>query len=226
MAILVTGGAGYIGSHMVLALVDAGEDVVVLDDLSTGVRGAVSPRARLVVGDVADTPLVRRVIADHEVEEIIHFAAKIVVPDSVADPLGYYLSNTVKSRALLAAATEARVPRFVFSSTAAVYGMPKENPVGEDAPDPADLALRLLEADDRMDAARYGRRQRFRIRRASLFQRRRSRSRRTRGPVLAYGDAPDQGRGRTRARQAHANGRLRHRLSELRMAPASAITST
>ena len=134
MAILVTGGAGYIGSHMVLALVDAGEDVVVLDDLSTGVRGAVSPRARLVVGDVADTPLVRRVIADHEVEEIIHFAAKIVVPDSVADPLGYYLSNTVKSRALLAAATEARVPRFVFSSTAAVYGMPKENPVGEDAP--------------------------------------------------------------------------------------------
>jgi UDP-glucose 4-epimerase len=134
MAILVTGGAGYIGSHMVLALVDAGEDVVVLDDLSTGVRGAVSPGARLVVGDVADTPLVRRVIADHEVEEIIHFAAKIVVPDSVADPLGYYLSNTVKSRALLAAATEARVPRFVFSSTAAVYGMPKDNPVGEDAP--------------------------------------------------------------------------------------------
>jgi UDP-glucose 4-epimerase len=134
MAILVTGGAGYIGSHMVLALADAGEDVVVLDDLSTGVRGAVSPKARLVVGDVADTPLVRRVIADHEVEEIIHFAAKIVVPDSVADPLGYYLSNTVKSRALLAAATEARVPRFVFSSTAAVYGMPKENPVGEDAP--------------------------------------------------------------------------------------------
>jgi UDP-glucose 4-epimerase len=134
MAILVTGGAGYIGSHMVLALVDAGEDVVVLDDLSTGVRGAVSPKARLVVGDVADTPLVRRVIADHEVEEIIHFAAKIVVPDSVTDPLGYYLSNTVKSRALIAAATEARVPRFVFSSTAAVYGMPKENPVGEDAP--------------------------------------------------------------------------------------------
>jgi UDP-glucose 4-epimerase len=134
MAVLVTGGAGYIGSHMVLALVDAGEDVVVLDDLSTGVRGAVSPKARLVVGDVADTPLVRRVIADHEVEEIIHFAAKIVVPDSVADPLGYYLSNTVKSRALIAAATEARVPRFVFSSTAAVYGMPKENPVGEDAP--------------------------------------------------------------------------------------------
>jgi UDP-glucose 4-epimerase len=134
MSILVTGGAGYIGSHMVLALVDAGEDVVVLDDLSTGVRGAVSPKAQLVVGDVADSSLVLRVIADHDVEEIIHFAAKIVVPDSVTDPLGYYLANTVKSRALLAVASEARVPRFVFSSTAAVYGMPKENPVGEDAP--------------------------------------------------------------------------------------------
>jgi UDP-glucose 4-epimerase len=119
---------------MVLALVDAGEDVVVLDDLSTGIRGAVSPKARLVVGDVADTSLVRRVISDHEVDEIVHFAAKIVVPDSVADPLGYYLANTVKSRALLAAATEARISRFVFSSTAAVYGMPKENPVSEDAP--------------------------------------------------------------------------------------------
>ena len=134
MAILVTGGAGYIGSHMVFALVDAGEDVVVLDDLSTGVRGAVSPKAQLVVGDVADASLVSRVIAEYEVEEIIHFAAKIVVPDSVADPLGYYLSNTVKSRALLATAVNARVPRFVFSSTAAVYGMPASNPVGEDAP--------------------------------------------------------------------------------------------
>jgi UDP-glucose 4-epimerase len=134
MAVLVTGGAGYIGSHMVFALVDAGEDVVVLDDLSTGIRGAVSPRAQLVVGDVADASLVLRVIAEHDVEEIIHFAAKIVVPDSVADPLGYYLSNTVKSRALLATAVNARVPRFVFSSTAAVYGMPVSNPVGEDAP--------------------------------------------------------------------------------------------
>jgi UDP-glucose 4-epimerase len=134
MAVLVTGGAGYIGSHMVYTLVDAGEDTVVLDDLSTGVRGAVPPKARLIVGDIADTALVLRVIAEHEIEEIVHFAAKIVVPDSVVDPLGYYLSNTVKSRALLAAAVASGVRRIVFSSTAAVYGMPAANPVAEDAP--------------------------------------------------------------------------------------------
>jgi UDP-glucose 4-epimerase len=134
MAVLVTGGAGYIGSHMVYTLVDAGEDTVVLDDLSTGVRGAVPPKARLIVGDIADTALVLRVIAEHEIEEIVHFAAKIVVPDSVVDPLGYYLSNTVKSRALLAAAVASGVRRIVFSSTAAVYGMPATNPVAEDAP--------------------------------------------------------------------------------------------
>jgi UDP-glucose 4-epimerase len=104
MAVLVTGGAGYIGSHMVLTLVEAGEDVVVLDDLSTGIRGAVHRQARLIVGDVADATLVHRLIADHEVEDVVHFAAKIVVPDSLADPLGYYLANTSKTRALIAAA--------------------------------------------------------------------------------------------------------------------------
>jgi UDP-glucose 4-epimerase len=134
MAVLVTGGAGFIGSHMVLALVEAGEDVVVLDDLSTGIRGAVHRQARLVVGDVADTTLVLRLIADHDIEEIVHFAAKIVVPDSLVDPLGYYLANTSKSRALIAAAISAGVTRFVFSSSAAVYGMPAHNPVAEDAP--------------------------------------------------------------------------------------------
>ncbi|MDO8534649.1 MAG: UDP-glucose 4-epimerase GalE [Xanthobacteraceae bacterium] len=134
MAVLVTGGAGYIGSHMVLALIDAGEDVIVLDDLSTGFRRAVHQAATLYVGDVADEALVKRLVAEHGIEAVIHFAAKIVVPDSVADPLGYYLANTVKSRALIAAAIEAGVKRFVFSSTAAVYGMPKEMPVSEDAP--------------------------------------------------------------------------------------------
>jgi UDP-glucose 4-epimerase len=119
---------------MVLALLDAGEDVIVLDDLSTGMRSAVHPKARLIVGDVADAALVLRVIVEYEIKEVLHFAAKIVVPDSVADPLGYYLANTVKSRTLIAAAIGAGVKRLVFSSTAAVYGMPAEIPVGEDAP--------------------------------------------------------------------------------------------
>jgi len=134
MAVLVTGGAGYIGSHMVLALVDAGEEVVVLDDLSTGFARAVHPKALFVQGDVADEALVGELIAKHGIDAVIHFAARIVVPDSVSDPLGYYLSNTVKSRALLAATIAAGVKRFVFSSTAAVYGMPAENPVRENAP--------------------------------------------------------------------------------------------
>ncbi len=133
MAVLVTGGAGYIGSHMVLALVDAGEQIVVLDDLSTGFRHAVHPKAKLVVGDVSDEKLVASLVKEHNIDAVIHFAAKIVVPDSVADPLGYYLANTVKTRALLAAVTGAGVKHFVFSSTAAVYGNPEENPVGEDA---------------------------------------------------------------------------------------------
>ena len=133
MAVLVTGGAGYIGSHMVLALVDAGEQVVVLDDLSTGFKRAVHPKAHLVVGDVANEVLVGRLIAEHQIDSVIHFAARIVVPDSVSDPLGYYLSNTMKTRALLAATIAAGVRHFVFSSTAAVYGMPEENPVSEDA---------------------------------------------------------------------------------------------
>jgi UDP-glucose 4-epimerase len=133
MALLVTGGAGYIGSHTVLALIDAGEEVVVLDDLSTGLQRAVHPKARLVVGDVGDEALVSRLIVQREIDAVIHFAARIVVPDSVVDPLGYYLSNTVKTRTLLAVAVAAGVRRFVFSSTAAVYGAPEENPVGEDA---------------------------------------------------------------------------------------------
>jgi UDP-glucose 4-epimerase len=133
MAVLVTGGAGYIGSHMVLALIDAGETAVVLDDLSTGFKEAVHPKAKLVVGDVSDEKLVASIIKEHRIDAVIHFAAKLVVPDSVADPLGYYLANTVKTRALLAAVTSAGVKHFVFSSTAAVYGNPEENPAGEDS---------------------------------------------------------------------------------------------
>ncbi|MBB4305322.1 UDP-glucose 4-epimerase [Rhodobium orientis] len=134
MTVLVTGGAGYIGSHMVLALVEAGEDVVVLDNLSTGFREAVAPEAAFYRGDMADEALVMRIVARHDVSAIIHFAGSIVVPESVADPLGYYLNNTVKSRSLMASAVAAGVKNFLFSSTAAVYGDPAEVPVTEKAP--------------------------------------------------------------------------------------------
>ena len=133
MTVLVTGGAGYIGSHMVLALLDAGESVVVIDNLSTGFRTAVPPPALLIEGNVGDEDLVSRVIAEHGVRAIIHFAGSIVVPDSVADPLGYYLNNTANSRTLIAAAVAGGVKAFIFSSTAAVYGNPQEIPVKETA---------------------------------------------------------------------------------------------
>ena len=133
MTVLVTGGAGYIGAHAVLALVDAGESVVVLDNLSTGVKSVVPDGVPLVVGDVADTDLVARIIAEHGVREMMHFAAKIVVPESVADPLGYYEANTMKTRALLAAAIAGGIERLVFSSTAAVYGEPEVSVLSEDA---------------------------------------------------------------------------------------------
>ena len=133
MTVLVTGGAGYIGSHMVYALADAGEDVVVLDNLSTGFWWAISPQARIVEGDIGDEALLARVMKDEKFDAVIHFAGSIVVPESVADPLGYYLNNTVKTRSLIAAAVAAKIPRFVFSSTAAVYGNPSANPVLENA---------------------------------------------------------------------------------------------
>ena len=124
MAVLVTGGAGYIGSHMVWALIDAGEEVVVLDRLSTGFRWAVSPEARFYEGDIADGALLSTIFSENKIDAIIHFAGSIIVPESVADPLSYYENNTVKSRALIAATVAAKVPHFVFSSTAAVYGTP------------------------------------------------------------------------------------------------------
>jgi UDP-glucose 4-epimerase len=134
MTILVTGGAGYIGSHMVYALRDAGERVAVLDNLSTGFDWAVAPGTPLIVGETGDQALVAKIIRDHDIEAIIHFAASIVVPDSVRDPLGYYRNNTVNSRALIECAVKGGVRHFIFSSTAAVYGNPVELPVREDAP--------------------------------------------------------------------------------------------
>src|SRR5258708_6829342 len=132
MTILVTGGAGYIGSHMVHALVDAGESIVVLDNLSTGFDWAVPKAVPLVVGETGDQTLVAALIAAHNVDAIIHFAASIVVPDSVADPLGYYRNNTVNSRALIETAIKTGVRNFIFSSTAAVYGNPLRVPINED----------------------------------------------------------------------------------------------
>jgi len=131
MTVLVTGGAGYIGSHMVHALLDAGERVVVLDDLSTGFDWAVAQGAQFVVGDAGDQALVAHWIAEHRIEAIVHFAASIVVPDSVRNPLGYYHNNTVNSRALIEAAVKGGVRHFIFSSTAAVYGNPERVPICE-----------------------------------------------------------------------------------------------
>jgi UDP-glucose 4-epimerase len=134
MAILVTGGAGYIGSHMVHALIDAGERVVVLDNLSTGFSWAVANGASLVVAGTGDQAKVAALIAEHGVDAIIHFAASVVVPESVRDPLAYYRNNTVNSCALIEAAVTSGVRHFIFSSTAAVYGNPERVPVREEDP--------------------------------------------------------------------------------------------
>ncbi|PDT00382.1 UDP-glucose 4-epimerase GalE [Rhizobium chutanense] len=134
MAVLVTGGAGYIGSHMVWALLDAGEDVVVLDCLSTGFRWAVAPAARFYLGDVADPDILKKIFIENDIEAIIHFAGSAVVPVSVADPLSYYDNNSGKTRALLSSSIKAGIRNFVFSSTAAVYGQQKSDlPVKETA---------------------------------------------------------------------------------------------
>ena len=134
MTILVTGGGGYIGSHMVWDLIDRGEAVVVLDDLSTGFDWAVAPAAELIIGDIGDRVLLDRIMQTRRIDTVIHFGGSVVVPESVADPLGYYLNNTVKSRELIAASVANGVGQFIFSSTAAVYGIPVTVPVAEDAP--------------------------------------------------------------------------------------------
>ncbi|WP_233150929.1 UDP-glucose 4-epimerase GalE [Sphingomonas mollis] len=134
MTVMVTGGAGYIGSHAVLALLDAGHEVVVVDNLVTGFDWAVDDRATLVQCDVADEGRVRAAIRGHNVDAILHFAGSVVVPESVSDPLKYYRNNTAASRSLIESAVVEGVKHFIFSSTAATYGTPVRTPVAEGDP--------------------------------------------------------------------------------------------
>ena len=214
MTVLVTGGAGYIGSHTVHALVDAGERVVVLDNLSTGFATALPKPMLPIVGDVGDQALVAELIEDHEVEAIIHFAGSTIVPESMKDPLGYYGNNTANSRALIEAAVKGGVRHFIFSSTAAVYGNPARVPVAEDDPtvplSPYGWSKLMTEVMLRDASAAHG----LAPRGAALLQRRRRRPADAHRPVDARRHASHQGRGRGRARPPRADRRVRHRLSD------------
>ena len=130
--ILVTGGAGYIGSHVVRQLGHAGEDVIVLDNLSTGFEAAVTA-GELIIGDTGDAPLLEKIFSEHDIDTVMHFAAHTIVPESVADPLKYYRNNTASSRTLLEAAANHGAENIVFSSTAAVYGIPVDGKASEDS---------------------------------------------------------------------------------------------
>jgi UDP-glucose 4-epimerase len=132
--ILVTGGAGYIGSHAVLALLDQGYPVAVIDNLTTGFRWAVPEGVHFVEGDISDKPLLETLIRDQKIGAIMHFAGSIIVPESVENPLKYYSNNSSKSRDLIETAVQCGVAHFIFSSTAATYGIPKVSPVHEDSP--------------------------------------------------------------------------------------------
>lgn len=131
---LVTGGAGYIGSHAVLALKDAGHQPVVIDNLVTGFRWAVPHDVPFVEGNIADAELVESTLQTHGIDAIMHFAGSIIVPESVENPLKYYRNNTAASRSLIESAVNAGVRHFIFSSTAATYGIPESSPVREDMP--------------------------------------------------------------------------------------------
>lgn len=134
LPVLVTGGAGYIGSHAVLALQDAGWPVAVIDNLVTGFRWAVPDDVPFYEGDIEDGALLARIVAEQQIGAIMHFAGSVVVPESVSDPLKYYHNNTAKTRSLIASAVAGGVKHFIFSSTAATYGIPEVSPVTEDTP--------------------------------------------------------------------------------------------
>jgi UDP-glucose 4-epimerase len=132
--VLVTGAAGYIGSHAVLALKDAGHHPVVIDNLTTGFRWAIPNDVPFYEGDVADSELIAKIICEQGIEAIMHFAGSIIVPESVENPLKYYRNNTANSRSLIESAVKGGVKHFIFSSTAATYGIPDESPVRENMP--------------------------------------------------------------------------------------------
>lgn len=134
MTVLVSGGAGYIGSHLCWLLADQGDDFIVVDNLSTGSEYAIPPQTELIVGDIGDVDFMTGVMKAHKIDAVVHFAGSIIVPESVSDPLKYYQNNTVNSLNLIEACVTAGVKHFIFSSTATVYGEPKENPVTEDFP--------------------------------------------------------------------------------------------
>lgn len=134
MKVLVTGGAGYIGSHVAHELVDNGHHVVILDNLTTGIRANIPDQAEFVLGNTGDRTLTRRVLAEERIDAVMHFAASIVVPESVEAPLAYYGNNTCNTRSLIEACVDVGVDKFIFSSTAAVYGIPDEVPVDEESP--------------------------------------------------------------------------------------------
>jgi UDP-glucose 4-epimerase len=214
MTVLVTGGAGYIGSHMVHALLEAGDQVVVLDNLTTGFDWAVPPGATLIAGDAGDQSRVSTLIAAHRIDAIIHFAASIIMPDSVRDPLGYYRNNTVNSRVLVEAVVKAGVRYFIFSSTAAVYGNPTARAGARGRSHRADLALRVLEADERNHVARCWDGAWFAPRHFALLQRRRRRPARAHRAIDQGGHPSHRGGGRDGARAAAENGCLRRRLPD------------
>ncbi len=223
--ILVTGGAGYIGSHTVLQLRARGDKVVVLDNLYTGFRQAVLDTP-LIVGSVGDSALVGQVLREHKIDTVMHFAAHTIVPESVSDPLKYYGNNTCSTRSLLQSCAEAGVKNFVFSSTAAVYGIPSGAVRGRDQPDRPDQSLRHLEAHVRMDAARPRAGVVDALRGAALFQRRGLGLLGPHRPVHAQGDAAREGGRRSVCRQALPPLDFRHGLRHPGLAPACATTST
>lgn len=136
MKILVTGGAGYIGGHMVLGLLDRGITPVVIDDMSNGVPWALRPEVPFYHGDIGNYELLSQIMQEHQIDTVLHFAARLITPEFYERPLEFYLQNTAKSRVLLQAVSNHGIKRFIFSATAAVYGNPKVNPV----PETADIA--------------------------------------------------------------------------------------